>query len=226
MSAASAQDLLGIAGSGQSVLPQAVKKADELGQEEFMELLVAQLNNQDPTKPMDNFEFLSQIAQFGTVSGIQDAQTSLEGVGQSLLATRALQASELAGRSIVSGSGVARFEAGGLIAGVVDLPVAASGVAIQISDMSGQLVKSIVAGDLGAGAHKFAWDGDLGNGQTLPAGRYQLSASALIDSAVEGVPAFAAARVASVSIEDGGATVRLNLDSGESVSSSEVIEYL
>ena len=47
------------------------KGNNDLGQEDFMALMVAQLENQDPSKPMDNFEFLGQIAQFGMVNGIQ-----------------------------------------------------------------------------------------------------------------------------------------------------------
>ena len=49
-------------------------KSSELGQSEFLKLMTAQLNNQDPMKPMENGEFFNQIAQFSSVSGIQDLQ--------------------------------------------------------------------------------------------------------------------------------------------------------
>ena len=116
--------ILGVEQSGG--LGSAVKKKEELGQAEFMRLLVAQLNNQAPTKPMDNFEFLSQIAQFSTVSGIQDMQTSLSGLGESMVSTRAIQASSLVGRDVISASNQALYVPGDEISGVVAMPVAAS----------------------------------------------------------------------------------------------------
>ena len=70
-----------------SVLPSGLEAArlkesaktgprDKVGQDQFLELMITQLKNQDPMKPMDNGQFLSQMAQFGTVSGINDLQKS------------------------------------------------------------------------------------------------------------------------------------------------------
>ena len=61
-----------------------VSKKDTIGQEQFMSLMIAQLRNQDPTKPMDPSAFLGQLAQFGTVSGIQDMQGSLSSLSDAL----------------------------------------------------------------------------------------------------------------------------------------------
>jgi len=207
-------------------LGSAVKKKEELGQAEFMRLLVAQLNNQDPTKPMDNFEFLSQIAQFSTVSGIQDMQTSLSGLGESMVSTRAIQASSLVGRDVICASNQALYVPGDEIEGVVAMPVAASGVQIQVSDSAGQLVKVLDIGNVDAGIHKFSWDGLLDDGTSIASGNYQVIASGLVDGAVEALPAFASARVTSVSIGAGGSEISLNLDGGDSVSYADVLQYL
>ena len=51
-------------------VPESDRKV--LGQEQFFELMVAQLQNQDPLKPLESNEFLSQVAQFSAVSGIED----------------------------------------------------------------------------------------------------------------------------------------------------------
>ncbi|MEZ0121137.1 MAG: flagellar hook assembly protein FlgD [Candidatus Reddybacter sp.] len=217
-------NILGVEQTGG--LGSAIKKKEELGQAEFMRLLVAQLNNQDPTKPMDNFEFLSQIAQFSTVSGIQDMQTSLSGLGESMVSTRAMQASSLVGRDVISASNRAAFVPGEEIEGVVAMPTSASAVQIQVSDSSGQLVKVLDIGNVGAGIHKFSWDGLLDDGASISSGSYQVTASGLIDGAVEALPAFASARVTSVSIGAGGSEISLNLDGGESVSYADVLQYL
>jgi len=227
-------NILGVEQSGG--LGSVPKKKEELGQEEFMRLLVAQLNNQDPTKPMENAEFLTQIAQFSTVDGIQGMETSLSDLGASMVSTRAIQASSLVGRDVISASNQAAFVPGeeidGVVVpgeeidGVVAIPVSASAVQIQVSDSSGQLVKVLDIGDLGAGIHKFSWDGLLDDGASIPQGSYQVTASGLVDGAVEALPAFASARVASVSIGSGGADISLNLDGGDSVSYADVLQYL
>ena len=207
-------------------LGSAVKKKEELGQEEFMRLLVAQLNNQDPTKPMDNAEFLSQIAQFSMVDGVQAMDTSLSDLSASMMSTRAIQASSLVGRDVISASNQAAFVPGEEIEGVIAMPVSASAVQIQVSDSSGQLVKVLDIGSVDAGIHKFSWDGLLDDGASIASGNYQVTASGLIDGAVEALPAFASAQVTSVSIGAGGSEISLNLDGGESVSYTDVLQYL
>ena len=216
--------ILGVEQSGG--LDKVIKKKEDLGQEEFMRLLVAQLNNQDPTKPLDNAEFLSQIAQFSMVDGVQAMETSLSDLGASMVSNRAIQASSLVGRDVISASNQAAFLQGENIDGVVALPVAASSVQIQVSDSAGQLVKVLDIGSVGAGIHKFSWDGSLADGESIPAGNYEVTATGLVDGAVEALPAFASARVESVSIGAGGAEISLNLDGGESVSYTDVLQYL
>lgn len=191
-----------------------------------MRLLVAQLNNQDPTKPMDNAEFLTQIAQFSTVDGIQNMETSLSNMGESMVSTRVIQASSLVGRDVISASNQAAFAPGEEIEGVVAIPTSASAVQVHVSDSSGQLVKVLDIGNVEAGIHKFSWDGLLDDGASISAGNYQVTASGLIDGAVEALPAFVSARVTSVSIGAGGAEISLNLDGGESVSYTDVLQYL
>ncbi|OUS16782.1 hypothetical protein A9Q88_06280 [Gammaproteobacteria bacterium 50_400_T64] len=207
-------------------LGSGVKKKEELGQEEFMRLLVAQLNNQDPTKPMDNAEFLSQIAEFSMVDGIQGMETSLSDLGASMMSTRAMQASSLVGRDVISASNQAAFAPGEEIEGVIAIPGSASAVQIQISDSSGQLVKVLDIGNVDAGLHKFSWDGLLDDGASIDTGNYKVTASGLVDGAVEALPAFASVQVTSVSIGAGGSEISLNLDGGDSVSYADVLQYL
>ena len=68
------------------------KSSTELGQQDFLSLMTAQLKNQDPTKPLDNNEFMSQMAQFSTVSGISDLNKSFATFASSLYSNQSLQA--------------------------------------------------------------------------------------------------------------------------------------
>ena len=79
-------------------VPAATKKTD-LGQTDFLNLMMTELKNQDPTKPMDSSSFLGQLAQFGTVSGLANLQTSFDSLKTSLVSNQALQAASLVGRA-------------------------------------------------------------------------------------------------------------------------------
>ncbi len=76
-------------------------KTNELGKDEFLNLLVAQLNNQDPLAPQDNGAFIAQLAQFSQVEGIGKLNTSMESLLSGYQSSQALQASSLVGRSVI-----------------------------------------------------------------------------------------------------------------------------
>lgn len=153
--------------------------SDKLGQEQFLELMIAQLKNQDPMKPMQNGEFLGQMAQFGTVSGIQDLQKSFTELSTSLQSNQALMASSLVGRTVLAPAAGAQIGAGGGLRGVADLPGAASDVAVSITSASGQLVKRIDLGAQNQGEIGFVWDGTDDTGAAVPPGAYRVSVQAL-----------------------------------------------
>ena len=88
------------------------RSVEQMGSEDFLALMVAQLENQDPTKPMDDMQFMGQLAQFGTVSGIQDLQDSFSGLSSSLTASRALEAANLVGRRVATEGNVALLAPG------------------------------------------------------------------------------------------------------------------
>ena len=79
----------------------------EMGQADFLRLMTTQLQYQDPFKPMESGEFLGQIAQFSTVSGIQGMQESLDGLAAALSSNQTLQAASLVGRGVMVPSSAA-----------------------------------------------------------------------------------------------------------------------
>ena len=86
---------------GLTQTPETKKANDELGQAEFLELMTSQLKFQDPLKPMENGDFLAQMAQFGTVSGINDLNANFNSMAASFQSNQALQASTLVGRKVL-----------------------------------------------------------------------------------------------------------------------------
>ena len=143
-------------------------------QEAFLELMIAQFRNQDPFKPMENGDFLGQLAQFGTVSGIEDLQDSFASFADSLYSDQALQASGLIGREVLIPASGGILGATGGIRGAAELPTATASMMVQITDASGQLVRRMDLGVQEAGLNYFDWDGLNDLGQRVAPGAYQV----------------------------------------------------
>lgn len=184
--------------------------SDRLGQDQFLELMITQLNNQDPMKPMENGEFLGQLAQFSTVTGLQDLQNSFNQLSQSLVSNQALQASTLVGKHVMVPSEQVAFD-GTAVQGAVDLPASVSELAVGIYSPSGQLVQRIDLGQQASGLVNFSWDGSAASGATAPKGNYLIRAEARIAGQVEAVETLTVAKVDSVSVGRSGEEIALNL---------------
>lgn len=132
-------------------------KAD-LGQSDFLTLMLAQLKSQDPLNPMENGEFVAQLAQFSTVSGIEKVNTTLESLGSGTRDFRVATAANLLGHQVLVPGSVARADKDGAIHGVVELPEAASSVVVSFADAkTGAILHSLPMGAQPAGLLGFDW---------------------------------------------------------------------
>lgn len=181
----------------------------EMGQADFLRLMTTQLQYQDPFKPMESGEFLGQIAQFSTVSGIQGMQASLDTLAAALSSNQTLQAASLVGRSVmVPGDALWLTGEGGVEAGA-ELPHSGN-LIVEVRDNAGQLVNRVDLGTQPAGVARFTWDGTDAQGQRLPEGGYTLSAVLGRGGASEQVQTLASSPVNSVSMGSGGLLLHLN----------------
>ncbi len=202
--------------------PPSRKAPDELGQSDFLKLMITQFENQDPFEPMDNGQFLGQLAQFSTVSGIDSLNSGFAGLEGALRDEQALQAANLVGRTVVAESDVASFDGSAPVSGAIDLTAAAGDVQIDITDSTGQLVQQLSLGRQAAGNVAFTWDGRNADGELVDAGTYSLSARAVRGQNVESVPTLLEARVDSVTLGRFGGGMTLNLTGGGSLSLSQI----
>lgn len=182
-----------------------------LQQEDFLELMVAQFSNQDPFKPMENGDFLGQLAQFGTVSGIEELQASFETVAESLYTDQALTASALIDHEVLAPGNVGVLNGGGSIQGAVELANSAVGVDVRITDAAGVQVGRVQLPTQGAGLARFEWDGKNESGDPVAPGFYRLEAVATGAGVNEQLPVLVQAKVDSVSLGGGGGVV-LNVE--------------
>lgn len=188
----------------------------KLGQEDFLQLLVAQMKNQDPTKPVDNFQFLSQIAQFGMVDGIQELQTSFGSVADSFKQSQLLQSSSLLDRNVLTESDIASFSASNNIRGSVNIPDQASEIIVEIRSSDGILVETLQLGNSSGGEVTFEWDGVGSDGNLMPHGQYFVHAKGLKGGELKDFLVNTLNRVKSVVIDE-LARVSLTLTTGEVV---------
>jgi flagellar basal-body rod modification protein FlgD len=189
-------------------LPQEARKKD-LGQEDFMHLMLTQLKNQDPFKPMESGEFLGQLAQFGTVQGLAGLQTSFDSLSSSLVSNQALQASSLVGRSALARTSRLEIAAGQAVSGAVDMPASSAATTVTIRDAAGQTVRTIPLGAQPTGLTTFAWDGLDDDGRPVAAGKYSFTASYLAGTETVAADTLLRAPIDSVLLDADGFSVEL-----------------
>ncbi len=209
----------------QDLTAKQASKEKSLGQEDFLKLMTTQLQNQDPMKPMENGDFLAQIAQFSTVEGIGDLNKNFSSLSASLVSNQALQATNLVGRQVLAPTGVAALKSGSGIRGSVELPAASGDVVVTVRDQSGQVVRRLDLGAQAAGSTSFQWDGLRDDGQYASPGNYFLSAESSVDGQYQSVDTLLVSDVRSVTLSNSGGLL-LDLDGIGSLDFSEVRQIL
>ena len=146
---------LGINSSEKSNVPKA---KDQLGQEDFLKLMTTQLQNQDPFAPMENGEFIAQMAQFSTVTGITSMDESLKNVAAKLGETRIATAANMLGHSVLVPGKIARADDDGSVNGVIDLPNATTKLQVFFQKENGEIINQLDLGGQSRGLVGFAWE--------------------------------------------------------------------
>ena len=198
---------------GRSAGSTAGAQATELGQDAFLTLMLAQLRNQDPLKPLEPSEFLGQLAQFSSVTGIQDMKESVGELAGSLRSSQVLEGATLVGRSVLAVGDGGRLGASGGIAGAVTTPAGTARVDLAVRDASGALVRQLSLAPQD-GVTPFTWDGLDARGNRMPAGSYRLEAVASVGGRSESVETLLQRRVESVSFDPAAGGLTLNTAAG------------
>ena len=212
---------LGINSSEKSNMPKA---KDQLGQEDFLKLMTTQLQNQDPFAPMENGEFIAQMAQFSTVTGITSMDESLKNVASKLGETRIATAANMLGHSVLVPGKIARADDDGSVNGVIDLPSAATNVNVVFKSQNGEIIDTINLGNQSSGLVGFAWHGApkdmIENDKPIFVEAYANSGKGM-----EGVSSSIFAEVLSSSAGDGDSGVMLDVRDYGTISANEVIKF-
>jgi len=197
-------------------------KTNSLRQQDFLRLMVAQMQNQDPMNPQTNGDFLAQMAQFSTNDSIASMQSSIAQLASTLQSNQALQASALVGRSVVvDGNKLALGNEGGAKASF-NMTAGLNELNASIYSPAGELVKTIPLGQPNPGLTEIPWDGTDGNNQRVAAGTYTVKVTGLDHGKETVVPTMVTANVDSVSLGQNGEGLKLNVAGIGSIALSDV----
>lgn len=205
---------------------QKTKSNDEMGQAEFLELMTTQLKFQDPLKPMENGDFLAQMAQFGTVSGINELNSNFNTLSSSFQSNQALQASTLVGRRVLVPAQSGYLKEGAELQGSVDLAQSVGKLLVTVKNSAGQIVNRQDLGQQQAGMVDFQWNGLDNNGVLMPAGVYQIESELHRGGDVSAGSMLAVVDVESVTLGKAGQDLTLTVAGLGDLSMSQIRKIL
>jgi len=205
--------------SFESTQQKEIKRTSVLGQEDFLKLLTTQLQHQDPMKPMENGEFMGQMAQFSTVSGITEMGESIDNLVSIYQGQQMSNSASMIGKQALVNGNWAQL-AGGQLSGTIELPTAANDVRVDIKSETGEVMASLELGAKMAGTQEFTWDGIKGDGSAAPEANYYLSASAIRNGQSTAPAMQVYGTVQSIQLK--GSEVTLNVSGQGNVSFSNV----
>lgn len=192
-----------------------------LGKDAFLQLLVTQMQHQNPLDPQDNGEFVAQLAQFSSLEGITALNSTVNSIAGAMGSSQALQASSLVGRSVIVQNDKAVVDTAQSFNGQFIVPQSVGEAKITIKDKDGNTVKTIELGQQKAGYADFIWDGTNDKGVKVDPGTYSFSATTMVDGKSTQMYTLLPAKVTSVSINPSG-EMMLNLAGLGKVSLSSV----
>ncbi|MFJ3484432.1 flagellar hook assembly protein FlgD [Pseudomonas sp. NPDC090202] len=196
--------------------------ANSLGKDAFLQLLVTQMQNQNPLDPQDNSEFVAQLAQFSSLETMQNLSTSVDAIGGMYQSSQALQASSLVGRNVIVDSGSTNVDTSKDMTGQVVLPSNSTITTVKVYDADGDVVRTIDMGEQKAGTQSFTWDGKNDAGETLETGNYSFVANGTLNGKATSLTTYLPATVSSVTMGTAGSAMTLNLANGTNIALSKV----
>ena len=158
---------------------RSTSKAPVLGKDDFLHLLITQLQNQDPLNPTDHTEFTAQLAQFSSLEQLNNVNDNLEELQNYQASTNNSQAVSLLGKEITTNGNFLQLVEGESIDCDFSLARDAAEVVVSIYDNTGKFVKEFTEKNRPAGRQTLDWDGTDKDGHPAKAGNYTFKIQAV-----------------------------------------------
>ena len=199
------------------------KNRTMLDQEDFFALMTQQLAHQDPTKPADNNEMISQMTAFSTTDGISTLNKSFSSFAASMNSSQALQASSLVGRNVLVDNDTVANTEGGSVTGKINTDGLATDVKVSIENANGDLIQSLVIDRVPEGSTPFIWNGMNSDGELAPAGNYTFKVNGVVDGKGTDLEVMTYRKVNSVTLA-GADGIMLNLSDNTKMALKDIVE--
>jgi flagellar basal-body rod modification protein FlgD len=197
------------AGAASSTVPS----NDTLTESDFLQLMVTQMQNQDPTSPSDPSAFLGQLAQMSEVSSLDNMQSSLATLSSSLLSSQAVSGASLVGHDVLASGTTGSLTSGGTLNGAVQTPAGATSLTVAVTDANGNVVSTFAVAPQ-SGLTGFTWNGTTSGGASAPAGNYSFAVTATVNGSTQAVTPLIESTVQSVTIDQTSQSLDLNTANG------------
>ena len=154
-------------------------KTPVLGKDDFLHLLITQLQNQDPLNPTDHTEFTAQLAQFSSLEQLNNVNDNLEELQNYQASNNNSQAVSLLGKEITTNDNFLQLSEAEPIECDFSLARDAAEVVVSIYDSTGEFVKEFTEKTRSAGRQKLEWDGTDKDKNPVKAGNYTFKIQAV-----------------------------------------------
>lgn len=224
IAASTSSSLLGNVTRYEDVANAVASQNEAMGQQEFLTLFTAQLQNQNPLDPVKNEAFVAQLAQFSQLEALTSMKSSLDNFVSTMSSQRLLGSASLIGKSIAVDNTAFAFSGQTESKGVISLPEGASGVAVKVINAStGQVVRQLIYGAQTPGDFSFTWDGMNDSGLLATNGQYRFTASAVVKDSTQDLPVATVATIRAIVRSATDGSIRVEVDDGTTLALDDVL---
>lgn len=193
-------------------------------QNNFMKLLLTQIQNQDPLNPQDPAQMTSQLSQLNMVSSLQNISTSVDSMLSQIGSQSFLNSGSMIGKQVLAPGSSLVLPATGSTDFGVQLSSDSAQTTVQLVAADGTVVDEISLGALTAGSHAFTWDGTAYDGSRAAAGNYMLVAKAT-DASGNTVTSQPLTYGTVSAVQRSGTSTVLMTGDGRSVNAADAVQF-
>ena len=193
----------------------------ELGKQDFLNLLMTQMANQDPLDPMDSAGMMQQLSAMGTVEQLQNLNTQTAKMMAIQQNIARATAGGLLDKDVEVGASGISLNNGNSVPVAYKLDGSADRVMLLVHDASGEMIREVNLESRAQGVHEFSWDGRDNDGDLMPDGNYNFNVFARTDGGEDiGVTLTKSGQVSMIRFEGSEPLLKIN---GEWVPANEIV---
>jgi flagellar basal-body rod modification protein FlgD len=191
----------------------------QITQSGFLQLITAQMKDQNPLSPSDPTQFVTQLEGMSQVSAMQSMQGSLQ-------AQAIMTGTSLIGRSVLAPGTQGVLATGGAVGGAVTAPAGTTKLSVSVQNSKGQTVNTFSVNPADTGLTSFVWKGTTDAGTTADPGTYSFSVTATVDGKTQTLNPMMVNKVGSVLVDPTTNAVEVQTDTGNTVPLTSIVSVM